>query len=85
MATFKKLAEFWTIDIIDELRDAPDDVKARFADLFDLYATIRPDSSRDGYHCDLTDNIPLEMEGEKPSGYDMVFSTSGRGLRGRIV
>jgi DNA invertase Pin-like site-specific DNA recombinase len=82
VATFKKLAEFWTIEVISELSDAPDDVKARFAELFDLYATIRPDSSRDGYHCDLTANIPLEMEGDKPSGYDMVFSPSGRGPGG---
>jgi hypothetical protein len=82
VAKFKKLVEFWTIEVISELSDAPDDVKARFAELFDLYATIRPDSSRDGYHCDLTANIPLEMEGDKPSGYDMVFSPSGRGPGG---
>jgi DNA invertase Pin-like site-specific DNA recombinase len=82
LATFKKLAEFWTIDVISELSGAPDEVKARFAELFDLYATILPDSSRDGYHCNLTANIPLEMEGDKPSGYDMVFSSSGRGLGG---
>jgi hypothetical protein len=25
------------------------------------------------------------MEGDKPSGYDMVFTPSGGGLRGRIV
>jgi len=77
MATFKKLAEYWTWEIAGELDDAPDDVRARFTELFDLYATIRPDSSRGGYHFDLVANIPLEMEGDKPGAYDMVFRSSG--------
>jgi hypothetical protein len=78
-ATFKKLAEYWSGDIADELYHAPDDVRARFAEHFDLYATIHPDNSQDGYHVDLAANIPLEMEGAKPNAYDMVFSPSGRG------
>jgi hypothetical protein len=78
MATFKNLAEYWTGAIACELCDTPDDVKARFAELFDLHVTIHPDSSKNGYHFDLTANIPLEMEGEKPGAYDMVFSPSGR-------
>lgn len=82
MATFKKLAEYWTGEIASKLNDAPDDVKARFAEMFDLYATIRPDTSLDGYHFDLSANIPLEMEGDKPGAYDMVFSPSRGGLRG---
>jgi hypothetical protein len=82
MATFRKLAEYWSSDIFGELDTAPDDVKARFAELFDLYATIRPDSSREGYHFDLSANIPLEMEGDKPGAYDMVFSPSRGGQRG---
>ena len=79
MATFKKLAEYWSGDIAHELWDATDQVRARFAELFDLHATVRPDGSRDGYHFDLAANIPLEMEGDKPGAYDMVFSPSGRG------
>jgi DNA invertase Pin-like site-specific DNA recombinase len=82
MATFRKLAEYWSSDIFGELDTAPDDVKTRFAELFDLYATIRPDSSREGYHFDLSANIPLEMEGDKPGAYDMVFSPSRGGQRG---
>jgi DNA invertase Pin-like site-specific DNA recombinase len=78
MATFKKLAEYWTGAIASELDHASDDVRARFAEFFDLHATILPDSSLNGYHIDLTANIPLEMEGEKPGAYDMVFSPSGR-------
>ena len=78
-ATFKKLAEYWGGEIADELYDAPDDVRARFAELFDLYATVHPDSCQDGYHVDLSANIPLEMEGDKPSAYDMVFSSSRGG------
>ena len=82
MATFKKLAEYWTGAITYKLEGAPDDVKARFAEMFDLYATIHPDKSRDGYHFDLSANIPLEMEGDKPGAYDMVFSPSRGGHRG---
>jgi DNA invertase Pin-like site-specific DNA recombinase len=77
MATFKKLTEFWPCEIMSKLHDAPDDVRARFAEMFDLYATIRPDGSQDGYHVDLSANIPLEMEGDKPGAYDMVFGSSG--------
>jgi len=77
LTTFKKLAKFWPIEIISDLRNAPDDVRARFAEVFDLHATIRPDGSRNGYHVDLSANIPLEMEGAKPGAYDMVFGSSG--------
>ena len=45
--------------------------------MFDLYATVRPDGSQNGYHVDLSANIPLEMEGDKPGAYDMVFGSSG--------
>ena len=82
MATFRKLADYWSGDIAHELWDATDEVKARFAELFDLYATIRPDGSQNGYHIDLSANVPLEMEGDKPGAYDMVFSPSGRGSGG---
>jgi hypothetical protein len=75
-ATFKKLAAYWSGDIAGELNRAPDDVRTRFAELFDLQVTIHPDKSRDGYHFDLSANIPLEMEGAKPGAYDMVFSPS---------
>ena len=73
-STFKKLAEYWAGAIAFELDQASDDVKARFAEFFDLYVTIHPGSSRDGYHFDLSANIPLEMEGAKPGAYEMVFS-----------
>ncbi len=82
VAAFRKLAEYWTGEIAGELYKAPDDVKARFAEVFELNATIHPDDSQNGYHINLTANIPLEMEGDKLSGYDMVFSPSGRGLGG---
>ena len=82
MATFKKIAEYWTCDIASELYNAPDDVRARFAEMFDLHVTIHPNTSRDDYHFDLSANIPLEMEGAKPSGYDTVFSPSRGGQRG---
>ncbi|MFC1906430.1 hypothetical protein ACFLV9_01150 [Chloroflexota bacterium] len=78
MATFKKLAKFWPGEIISNLANATDDVKSRFAEMFDLHAIIRPDGLPDGYHVDLTANIPLEMEGDKPGVYDMVFRSSAR-------
>lgn len=56
-------------------------VKAGFAELFDLYVTIHPNNSQAGYHFDLSADIPLEMEGDKPGTYDMVFSSSRGGLR----
>jgi DNA invertase Pin-like site-specific DNA recombinase len=76
VAAFRKLAEYWSGEISYKLWDAPDDVKDRFAELFDLRATIHPDSSKDGYHIDLTANMPLETEGKDPSAYEMVFSPS---------
>jgi hypothetical protein len=76
-ATFKKLAEFWPYEMMSNLHDAPDDVRARFAEMFELYATVRPDGSMYRYHVDLSANIPLEMEGDKPGAYDMVFGSSG--------
>ena len=82
MASFRKMADYWSGDIAHELWDATDEVKARFAELFDLQATILPDGSLDGYHINLSANIPLEMEGDKPGAYDMVFSPSRGGLRG---
>jgi DNA invertase Pin-like site-specific DNA recombinase len=82
MATFKKLAEFWPVEIMTNLRDTKEDERARFAEMFDLYATVRPEGSMNDYHVDLTANIPLEMDGDKPGAYDMVFGSSRGGLRG---
>jgi DNA invertase Pin-like site-specific DNA recombinase len=82
MASFRKMADYWSGDVAHELWDATDEAKARFAELFDLQATILPDGSRTGYHINLSANIPLEMEGDKPGAYDMVFSPSRGGLRG---
>ncbi|GAJ17500.1 unnamed protein product, partial [marine sediment metagenome] len=42
ITTFKKLAEFWPAEIIGNLANATDDVRARFAELFDLHAIICP-------------------------------------------
>ncbi len=82
MATFKRLVEFWSGDIANELRNPTDQVKAKFAEFFDLHATIHPDGSLNGYHCNLSANIPLEMEGDSPGAYDMVFIPSRGGYRG---
>ena len=45
VATFEKLAEFCPYEIMSNLHDAPDEVRARSAEMFDLYAIIRPDKS----------------------------------------
>jgi hypothetical protein len=76
IATFKKLAEFWPAEIACNLGNAPDDVKAKFAEMFDLQATIRPDGSQNGYHIDLSANITLEMEGDKPGACNMMSRAS---------
>ena len=81
-ATFKKLAEYWAGEIACDLDHAPDDVRARYVELFDLHVTIHPNSSGNGYHFDLSANIPLETEGAKPGAYDMVFSPPRGGHRG---
>ena len=72
-ATFKKLTEYCTMDIAQRLYDASEDVKAKFAERFNISARIRPDNSGRGYHVELSANISLEKEG---TSYDMVFSPS---------
>ncbi len=79
MASFRRLAEYWSGDIAHDLWKATDEDKARFVELFDLQATILPDKSPKGYHINISANVPLEMEGDRPSAYDMVFSPSGGG------
>lgn len=80
-AAFRRLAEYWTLDITGGLYDAPDEKKAEFAERFDLFATIRPDKTGRGYHVDLAANIPLEKDG---AAYNMVFSPSGKGQGDRV-
>jgi len=81
-ATFEGLAAYWRGDIVGELDIATDELRAKFAELFDLYVTIHPEKSSEGYRCDITANIPLEMEGNTVSAYDMVFNPSRGGYRG---
>lgn len=57
-------------------------VRSKFAELFDLYVTVRPMKSSKGYGFDMMLNIPLEMEGYTPNAYDMVLSPPRGGLRG---
>jgi DNA invertase Pin-like site-specific DNA recombinase len=81
-ATFEKLAAFWRGDIVGELDHASDELRAKFAELFDLYITIHPEKSSKGYYFNLTANIPLEMEDNTVNAYDMVFTPSRGGHRG---
>ena len=81
-ATFEKLAAYWRGDIVGELDIASDELRANFAELFDLYVTVHPKESSEGYYFDITANIPLEMEGNTVSAYDMVFNPSRGGYRG---
>ena len=62
-ATFEKLAAYWRGDIVGELDAASDELRAKFAELFDLYVTVHPGNSWKGYRFDITANTPLEMEG----------------------
>jgi len=81
-ATFEKLAAFWRGDIVGELDHASDELRTKFAELFDLYVTIHPEKSSKGYYFNITANIPLEIEGNTISAYDMVFTPSRGGHRG---
>ena len=78
-ATFEKMAAYWRGDIVSELDHASDELRAKFAELFDLYVTVHPKKSSEGYRFDITANIPLGMEGNTVSAYDMVFSPSRGG------
>ncbi|MFC1989958.1 hypothetical protein ACFLVW_05305 [Chloroflexota bacterium] len=39
-ATFDKLANYWRGDLVGELDHASDELRAKFAEFFDLYITI---------------------------------------------
>ena len=67
--------------MVGELDKAPDEIRAKFAETFDLYVTMHPKESSGSNHFDITTNIPFEMEGDAVSAYDMVFSPS-RGTQG---
>ncbi|HEY51019.1 MAG TPA: hypothetical protein G4O20_04355 [Dehalococcoidia bacterium] len=73
-ATFEKLTAYWRGAIVGELDIASDELRANFAELLDLYATILPKKSSEGYSFDITANIPLEIERNTASAYDMVFN-----------
>ena len=76
------MAAYWRGDIVGELDIASDKLRAKFAELFDLYVTVHPKTSSEGYRCVITANIPLEVEGNVVSAYDMMFSPSRWELRG---
>jgi len=52
------------------------------AEFFDLYKTVHPKESSKGYSFNITANIPLEIEDNTVTAYDMVFTPSRGGLRG---
>jgi len=81
-ATFEKMAAYWRGDIVGELDHASDELRTNFAELFDLYVTVHPKKSSEDYSFDISANIPLEMEGNTVSAYDMVFNPPGGGYRG---
>ncbi len=49
-ATFKKLAEYWRVGVVCELDTASDELRAKFAELFELYVTVHPNKFSGGYH-----------------------------------
>ncbi|MFC2008067.1 hypothetical protein ACFLT0_00020 [Chloroflexota bacterium] len=68
--------------MIGELDNASDELKDKFAEFFDLYITVHPEKSSKGYRFDITANIPLDIEDNTVSAYDMVFTPSRGGYRG---
>jgi len=81
-ATFERLANYWRGDLVGELDHASDELRAKFAEFFDLYITVHPKESSKGYSFDITANIPLDMDDNTVNAYDMVFTPSRGGLRG---
>ena len=81
-ATVEKLADYWRGAIVCELDYASDELRTKFAELFDLYVTIHPMKTKQGYSFALSANIPLEVEGNAVSAYDMLFSPPRGGYRG---
>ncbi len=79
-ATFDKMASYWRSGLVSELDYASDEVKAKFAEFFDLYITVYPKESSQGYYFSISANIPLGLD-TTVNAYDMVFSPLGR-LRG---
>ncbi len=67
--------------MVGELDKAPNEIRAKFAETFDLYVTVHPNKPSNSNHFDITANIPLEMEGNAISTYDVVFSPSRGGQR----
>jgi hypothetical protein len=75
-ATFERLANYWRGDLVGELDHASDELKAKFAEFFDLYITVHPEESSKGYYFNITANIPLDIEDNTVTAYDMVFTPS---------
>ncbi len=75
-ATFERLANYWRGDLVGELDHAPDELRAKFAEFFDLYITVHPKESSKDYSFDITANIPLDIDDNTVTAYDMVFTPS---------
>jgi len=73
----KWLEEWWPAIVAAHCQDTDDEVKAKFADVLDLTATIFPGDSPQSYRLQLTANIPLDVEGieESADSLEMVFAS----------
>ncbi len=81
-ATFDRLANYWRGGLVGELDHASDELRAKFTEFFDLYITVHPKESSKGHSFDITANIPLDIDDNTVTAYDMVFTPSRGGLRG---
>jgi len=79
---FEQLADYWRGSLVCELDNVSDEIRAKFAEFFDLYVTVHPEKFSKGYDFNMTLNVPLEMDGYTANAYDMVFSPPRWGLRG---
>jgi len=84
-ATFEQLADYWRGSLVCELDNVSDEIRAKFAEFFDLYVTVHPEKFSKGYDFNMTLNVPLEMDGYTANAYDMVFSPPERGTKGGEV
>lgn len=73
----RKWLEWWPAVVAANYQDAGDNIKEKFAEVFDITVTIFPGDSLESYRLQLQANIPLEIQGltESPNTLDIVLAS----------
>jgi DNA invertase Pin-like site-specific DNA recombinase len=74
-ATIEEWVKLWPTTLATHYQNVSDEIKCKFAEVFDLTVTIFPGHIPRSYRLQLTANIPLEIEGikESPNSLDIVL------------